>query len=142
MKGYSVLPKTPAFLELHHQIVKCHIQETRWRSRCILQPQSSARTPDRDRSKYCPSTPPYFLWLNFISHHHDHVVPLPRISLTLSRHFSLSFIASGRSSELHPVSSHRMFELVVLILPGYKWGSIRTRILNRRISVCFSLLAY
>ena len=29
-----------------------------------------------------------------------------RISLTLSRHFSLSFIASGRSSGLHPVSSH------------------------------------
>ena len=29
-----------------------------------------------------------------------------RISLTLSRHFSLSFITSGRSSGLHPVSSH------------------------------------
>ena len=28
------------------------------------------------------------------------------ISLTFSRHFSLSFIASGRSSGLHPVSSH------------------------------------
>ena len=38
-------------------------------------------------------------------HHHD-VMPLARISLTLSRHFSLSFIASGRSSGLHPVSSH------------------------------------
>ena len=33
-------------------------------------------------------------------------MPLARISLTLSRHFSLSFIASGRSSGLHPVSSH------------------------------------
>ena len=31
---------------------------------------------------------------------------LARISLTLSRHFSLSFIASSRSSGLHPVSSH------------------------------------
>ena len=40
------------------------------------------------------------------SYHHHHVVPLARISLTLSRHFSLSFIASGRSSGLHPVSSH------------------------------------
>ena len=40
------------------------------------------------------------------NHHHHHVVPLARISLTLSRHFSLSFIASGRSSGLHPVSSH------------------------------------
>ena len=35
-----------------------------------------------------------------------HVVPLARISLTLSRHVSLSFIASGRSSGLHPLSSH------------------------------------
>ena len=40
------------------------------------------------------------------SHHHHHVVPQARISLTLSRHFSLSFIVSGRSSGLHPVSSH------------------------------------
>ena len=39
-------------------------------------------------------------------HHHHHVVPPAQISLTLSRHFSLSFIASGRSSGLHPVSSH------------------------------------
>ena len=39
-------------------------------------------------------------------HHHHHVVPPARISLTLSRHFSLSFITSGRSSGLHPVSSH------------------------------------
>ena len=38
-------------------------------------------------------------------HHHHHVVPLARISLILSRHFSLSFIASGRFSGLHPVSS-------------------------------------
>ena len=43
------------------------------------------------------------LWYH---HHHHHVVPLARISLTLSRHFSLSFIAFGRSSELHPVFSH------------------------------------
>ena len=33
-------------------------------------------------------------------------MPPARISLTLSRHFSLSFIASGWSSGLHPVSSH------------------------------------
>ena len=39
-------------------------------------------------------------------HHHHHHVLLARISLTLSRHFSLSFIAFGRSSGLHPVSSH------------------------------------
>ena len=55
-------------------------------------------------------------WLSFIRpdaslllniyHHHYHVVPHARISLTLTYHFSLSFIASGRSSGLHPVSSH------------------------------------
>ena len=37
---------------------------------------------------------------------YHHVVPLARISLTLFRHFSLSFIASGRCSGLHLVSSH------------------------------------
>ena len=42
----------------------------------------------------------------YLYHHHHHVVSLVRIYLTLSRHFSLSFIASGRSSGLHPVSSH------------------------------------
>ena len=36
---------------------------------------------------------------------HHHVVPRARISLTLSRHFNLSFIASSRYSGLHPVSS-------------------------------------
>ena len=41
-------------------------------------------------------------WLTY----HHHVVPLSRITLTLSRHFSQSFIASGRSSGLYPVSSH------------------------------------
>ena len=38
-------------------------------------------------------------------HHHHDVVQPARISLTLSRHFSLSFIASGRYSGLHPVPS-------------------------------------
>ena len=41
-----------------------------------------------------------------INHHHHHVVTLARISLTLFHYFSLSFIASGRSSGLHTVSSH------------------------------------
>ena len=40
------------------------------------------------------------------NHHHHHVVPVARISLILSRHSSLSFIALGRSSGQHPVSSH------------------------------------
>ena len=45
----------------------------------------------------------YELKISFLNHHHHHhhVVPLARISLTLSRYFSLSSIASGRSSGLH-----------------------------------------
>ena len=39
-------------------------------------------------------------------HHHHHLVRLAWISLTLSRHFSRSFMASSRSSGLHLVSSH------------------------------------
>ena len=42
----------------------------------------------------------------FTVHHHHHAVPPARISMTLSRHFSLSFIASDMSSGLQPVSSH------------------------------------
>ena len=42
----------------------------------------------------------------YIYIYHHHVVPPARISLTHSRHFSLLFIASGRSSGLHRVSSH------------------------------------
>ena len=41
----------------------------------------------------------------YINHHHHLVVLSAQISLTLSRHLSLSFIASGRSSGLHTVSS-------------------------------------
>ena len=50
--------------------------------------------------------------------HHHHVMPLTWISLTLSRHFSLSFIASGRSSGLHPVSSHSCCMYVLAGHPG------------------------
>ena len=38
-------------------------------------------------------------------HHHHHVAPSTRISLTLSRHSSLSTMASRRSSRLPPVKS-------------------------------------
>ena len=54
-------------------------------------------------------------------HHHHHVVPLARISLTLSRHFSLSFIASGRSSGLHPVYSHSCWMYVRAGRPAFAW---------------------
>ena len=54
-------------------------------------------------------------------HHHHHVMPPARISLTLSRHFSLSFIASVRSSGQHPVSSlsYRMY--VRAGRPAFAW---------------------
>ena len=42
-----------------------------------------------------------------------------RISLTLSRHFSLSFIASGRSSGQHPVSSHSCWMYVRAGRPAF-----------------------
>ena len=54
-------------------------------------------------------------------HHHHHVVPPVRISLTLSRHFSLSFIALGRSSGLHPVSSHSCCMYVRAGRPAFAW---------------------
>ena len=54
-------------------------------------------------------------------HHRHHVVPPARISLTLSRHFSLSFIAFGRSSGLHPVSSHSCCMYVRVGRPAFAW---------------------
>ena len=41
--------------------------------------------------------------------------------LTLSRYFSLSFIASGRSSGLHPVSSHSCCMYVRAGRPAFAW---------------------
>ena len=48
-----------------------------------------------------------------------HVVLVARISLTLSRHFSLSFIALGRSSGQHPVSSHSCWMYVRAGRPAF-----------------------
>ena len=54
-------------------------------------------------------------------HHHHHHVPIARISLTLSRHFSLLFIASGRSSGLHRLSSHSCCMFVRAGCPAFAW---------------------
>ena len=59
------------------------------------------------------------LYLYHRHHHHHRVVLVARISLTLSRHFSLSFIASGRSSGLHPVSSHSCWMYVRAGRPAF-----------------------
>ena len=45
-------------------------------------------------------------YLGFLMNHHHHVALVARISLILSRHSSLLFIALGRSSGQQPVSSH------------------------------------
>ena len=58
--------------------------------------------------------------LNTLEHHH-HVVPVARISLTLSRYFSLSFITSGSSSGQHPVSSHNCCMYVQAGRPTFAW---------------------
>ena len=56
---------------------------------------------------------------------YGHLLPLTktiqvrRISLTLSRHFSQSFIASGRSSGPHPVSSHSCWMYVRACRPAF-----------------------
>ena len=68
-----------------------------------------------------PTVPVHWQKLYHPPHHHHHVVPLAWISLTLSRHFSLSFIASGRSSGLHPVSSHSCCMHVQVGHPAFVW---------------------
>ena len=52
-------------------------------------------------------------------HHHHHLALVARISLTLSRHSSLSFIALGRSSGQHPVSSHSCWMYVRAGRPAF-----------------------
>ena len=69
-----------------------------------------------------PSTLSYiYIYIYIYIYHHHYVVPLARISLSLSRHFSLSLIASGRSSGLHPISSHSCCMYVRAGLPAFAW---------------------
>ena len=58
------------------------------------------------------------LLLHSNSHHH-HIALVARISLNLSRHSSLSFIALARSSGQHPVSSHSCWMYVRAGLPAF-----------------------
>ena len=55
----------------------------------------------------------------YIYHQHHHVTLVARVSLTLSRHSSLSFIALGRSSGQHPVSSHNCWMYVCAGRPAF-----------------------
>ena len=56
---------------------------------------------------------------NIYIYHHHHIVLAARISLTLSRHSSLSFIALGRSSGQQPVSSHSCWMYVRAGRPAF-----------------------
>ena len=79
-----------------------------------------------------------------------HVVLLARISLTLSRHFSLSFIASCRSSGLHPVSTYSCCMYVRDGRPAFVWpyagvhrstSLISSSLLLQQCPVCLVRLA-
>ena len=59
-----------------------------------------------------------------LCHHHHHIALVARISLTLSRHSSLSFIALGRSSGQHPVSSHSCWMYVRAGRPAFAWPCV------------------
>ena len=70
---------------------------------------------------FTPSSLTFFYHLFGFNHyhHHHHVVQVTRISLILSLHFSLSFIASGMSSGLHPVSSNSCCMYVLAGCPAF-----------------------
>ena len=59
------------------------------------------------------------LYIRIKNHHHHHVTLVARISLTRSRHSSLSFIALGKSSGQHPVSSHSCWMYVRAGRPAF-----------------------
>ena len=61
----------------------------------------------------------YIYLFFFLHHHHHHIALVARISLTVSRHSSLSFIALGRSSGQHPVSSHSCWMYVRAGRPAF-----------------------
>ena len=61
---------------------------------------------------------PYLVYEN-LNYHYHHVVPSARISLTLSRHPSLSFFSPGRSSGLHPMSAQSCCMLVLAGCPAF-----------------------
>ena len=62
---------------------------------------------------------PIYIYIYIYHHHHHHIVLAARISLTLSRHSSLSFIALGRSSGQQPVSSHSCWMYVRAGRPAF-----------------------
>ena len=81
---------------------------------------------------YATSLEEGILWIQpCYHHHHHHIVLVARISLTLSRHSSLSLIALGRSSRQHPVSSHSCWMYVRAGRPAFHVPRKQRRI-NRK----------
>ena len=76
-----------------------------------------------------------YIYIYIYHHHHHHVVLVARISLTLSRHFSLSFITSGLSSGQHPVSSHSCWMYVRAGRPAFArpWVIIRVLVVTKSL---------
>ena len=66
----------------------------------------------------------HLIWYEPNHHHHHQIVLVARISLTLSRHSSLSFIALGRASGQHPVSSHCCWIYVRAGRPAFAWPCV------------------
>ena len=66
---------------------------------------------------FISGSPVLFHFLQTGWYHHHHVVSLAQISLTLYYHLSLSSIASGGSSRLHPVSVQSCCRYVLIDCP-------------------------
>ena len=107
--GHSTFHKTPELLEPHHQIVYCHI-------RTLVVGRGFYSSAEM-QSVY--STVPAYLASFIFCILHHHIALVARISLTLSRHSSISFIALGRSSGQHPVSSHSCWMYVRAGRPAF-----------------------
>ena len=65
-------------------------------------------------------TPTTHVYIYIYIYHHHHIELVARVYLTLSRHSSLSFIALGRSSGQHPVSSHSCWMYVRAGRPAFE----------------------
>ena len=70
-----------------------------------------------------------------------HVVPPAQISLTLSRHVSLLFIASGRFSELQPVSSQSCCMYVRAGRLAFEWPYVGFH-WNTSLMVCLTWIVF
>ena len=98
----------------------------------------SIKVPTRKKSGNLFNDPRIYIYMCVYSYHHHHVVLVARISLILSRHFSLSFIASDRSSGQHPVSSYSCWMYVRAGRPAFAQPCVGVR--KSILLMCSSLL--